>query len=131
MEHETKKKMPLTILIGLLILGMFAGYFSGLVGIGGGVIIVPTLVLLFGFSQYSAQGTTLALLVPPIGILAVWKYYQNGYVDVKTATIICIGFVIGGYLGSMTAVHVPQDTLRKIFAVLLILLGVKMFIGQT
>lgn len=75
---KQQNSMSIPVLIGLLILGMFAGYFSGLVGIGGGVIIVPALVLLFGFSQYSAQGTTLALLVPPIGLLAVWKYYQKG-----------------------------------------------------
>lgn len=123
--------MSMLIFIGLLVLGIIAGYFSGLVGIGGGVIIVPTLVLLFGFTQYSAQGTTLALLVPPIGILAVWKYYQKGFVDIKTAAIICLGFIIGGYLGSITAVNIPQDTLRKIFAILLIVLGVKMFIGQS
>jgi len=112
---------------GLLLLGIIAGYFSGLIGIGGGVIIVPALVLLFGFSQYAAQGTTLALLIPPIGILAVWKYYQKGFVDIKTAAIICAGFIIGSYLGSATAVNISQDTLKKIFAIVLILLGVKMF----
>jgi len=113
--------------IGLLVLGLAAGYFSGLVGIGGGVIIVPALVLLFGFSQYAAQGTTLALLIPPIGILAVLKYYQKGFVDIKTAAIICAGFIIGGYLGSVTAVNISQDSLRKIFAVVVIVLGIKMF----
>ncbi len=121
--------MSIYIFIGLLVLGMVAGYFSGLVGIGGGVIIVPALVLLFGFTQYSAQGTTLALLVPPIGILAVWKYYQKGFVDIRTAIVICIGFIIGGYLGSITAVNISQDSLRKIFAATLIILGVKMLIG--
>lgn len=131
MKQINNHKMSMLIFIGLLVLGIIAGYFSGLVGIGGGVIIVPTLVLLFGFTQYSAQGTTLALLVPPIGILAVWKYYQKGFVDIKTAAIICLGFIIGGYLGSITAVNIPQDTLRKIFAILLIVLGVKMFIGQS
>lgn len=118
-------------LTGLLVLGLAAGYFSGLVGIGGGVIIVPILVLFFGFSQYTAQGTTLALLVPPIGILAVWKYYEKGYVDMKTAAIICTGFIIGSYLGSITAVNLSQDTLRKIFAAVLIVLGVKIFFYST
>lgn len=119
--------MSITVFLGLLLLGLLAGYFSGLVGIGGGVIIVPTLVLLFGFSQYVAQGTTLAILIPPIGILAVWKYYQNGYVDIKTAAVICVGFIIGGYLGSITAVNIPQVTLRKIFAAVLVILGIRMF----
>lgn len=112
---------------GLLALGLAAGYFSGLVGIGGGVIIVPALVLFFGYSQYTAQGTTLAILVPPIGLLAVWKYYQKGYVDVKTAALICAGFIIGGYLGSLTAVNVPQETLRKIFALVVVGLGIRMY----
>lgn len=129
MKTNLKKENNMSSLtfLGLLAVGLIAGYFSGLVGIGGGVIIVPALVLLFGFSQYAAQGTTLALLVPPIGILAVWKYYQKGYVDIKTAAVICAGFVIGGYLGSITAVNISQDTLRKIFAAVLIVLGVKIF----
>jgi uncharacterized membrane protein YfcA len=122
--------MSTLIIIGLLVLGLCAGYFSGLVGIGGGIIIVPALIFIFGFSQYEAQGTTLALLVPPIGILAAWKYFQDGYVDIKTAAIICVGFVLGGYLGSATAVNIPQDTLRKIFAVVLVALGIKMFLGK-
>lgn len=123
--------MSILLILGLILLGIAAGYFSGLVGIGGGIIIVPALVLLFGFTQYAAQGTTLALLVPPIGILAVWKYHQSGYVNVKTAAIICVGFVIGSYLGSNTAVSIPQETLRKIFAILLVALGIRMFIGHS
>ncbi|MBS1543875.1 MAG: sulfite exporter TauE/SafE family protein [Bacteroidetes bacterium] len=119
--------MTVITIAGLLALGLAAGYFSGLVGIGGGVIIVPALVLMFGFTQYAAQGTTLALLVPPVGILAVWKYFQDGYVDIRTAAIICVGFVLGGYLGGTTAVSIPQETLRKVFGGLLIVLGIRMF----
>jgi len=119
--------MNIFVMLGLLLVGLVAGYFSGLIGIGGGVIIVPALVLLFGFTEHTAQGTTLALLVPPIGILAVMSYYQKGYVDIKTAIIICIGFVIGGFIGGKMAVSINETTLRKIFAVVLILLGAKMF----
>ncbi len=126
-EHQKNSRMTVITIAGLLALGLAAGYFSGLVGIGGGVIIVPALVLLFGFTQYAAQGTTLALLVPPVGILAVWRYFQDGYVDIRTAAIICIGFVLGGYLGGSTAVAIPQETLRKVFGGLLILLGIRMF----
>ena len=118
----------LVFIIGLLLLGMVAGYFSGLVGIGGGIIIVPALILLFGFSQHAAQGTTLALLIPPIGILAVISYFQKGYVDVKSAIIICIGFVIGGYLGGRMAINISEEVLKKIFAVALIAVGVIMFV---
>lgn len=112
----------------MLLIGIIAGFLSGLVGIGGGVIIVPSLILLYGFSQYSAQGTTLALLIPPIGFFAVREYYMKGYVDLKTATLICIGFIIGGYIGGKSAVHLPQEILRKIFAVVIILLGIKMLL---
>lgn len=118
--------MNLFAMFGLLLLGLIAGYFSGLVGIGGGVIIVPALVFLFGFNQHTAQGTTLALLVPPIGILAALSYYQKGYVDIKTAIIICIGFVVGGYLGGKLAVGLSESVLKKTFAITLIAIGVKM-----
>ena len=118
--------MNLLVTLGLLLLGIVAGYFSGLIGIGGGVIIVPALVLLFGFNEHTAQGTTLALLIPPIGILAVVSYYHKGYVDVKTAIIICIGFVIGGFVGGKMAVGLSEPVLRKVFAITLIALGAKM-----
>lgn len=124
-----KDKMSILFIIGLLILGIIAGYLSGLVGIGGGIIIVPALVLLFGFSQYMAQGTTLALLLPPIGLFAVVNYYKKGYVDIKIALILIFGFLLGSYFGSLTAVNIPQDTLKKIFAIILVLIGIKMFFG--
>jgi uncharacterized membrane protein YfcA len=114
------------IILGLFLVGIIAGYFSGLIGIGGGVIIVPALVLLFGFSQHTAQGTTLALLIPPIGILAVLSYYQKGFVDIKSAIIICIGFMLGGFIGGKMAVGISNNLLKNIFGVVLIILGVKM-----
>ena len=119
--------MNALVMLGLLLLGIIAGYFSGLVGIGGGVIIVPALILLFGFNEHTAQGTTLALLIPPIGILAALSYYQKGYVDVKTAIIICFGFVIGGYIGGRMAVNLSESVLRKVFALTLMGIGIKMF----
>jgi uncharacterized membrane protein YfcA len=118
--------MNIFVMLGLLLLGIIAGYFSGLVGIGGGVIIVPALVLLFGFTEHTAQGTTLALLIPPIGLLAVLSYYQKGYVDIKTAAIICIGFVIGGFIGGKMAVGLSESVLKKTFAITLIAIGAKM-----
>jgi len=119
--------MNIFVMLGLLLLGIIAGYFSGLVGIGGGVIIVPALVLLFGFNEHTAQGTTLALLVPPIGILAVMSYFQKGYVDIKTAIIICIGFVLGGFIGGKMAVGLSESVLKKTFAIVLMALGLRMF----
>ena len=114
--------------IGLIILGMIAGYFSGLIGIGGGVIIVPALVILFGFTQHTAQGTTLALLVPPIGILAAYSYYQKGFVDMKTAILICIGFIIGGFIGGKMAIGLSENVMKTVFAIILILIGIKMLV---
>src|SRR5687767_8915277 len=89
--------------VGLVVLGLAAGVLSGLIGIGGGVFIVPALVFLFGFTQHTAQGTTLATLIPPIGILAAYTYYQEGHVNISAAALICIGFVVGGLVGAKLA----------------------------
>jgi len=121
------KKMTVLTIFGLLILGLVAGSFSGLIGIGGGVIIVPALILLFGFSQQIAQGTTLALLVPPIGLLAVIDYYKKGFVNMPAAILIALGFIVGGFLGAKIAVSLPEQTLRRIFAVVIVIIGIRMF----
>ena len=107
-------------------LGLLAGVASGLVGIGGGVIIVPALMFLFGLTQHQAQGTTLALLVPPIGLLAVWTYYKQGYVNFKMAAFICLGFFIGGLLGGKLAVKLPDVILQKVFGCFLLLISLRM-----
>lgn len=109
-----------------ILLGLVAGIFSGLIGIGGGIIIVPVLVLVFGLSQHSAQGTTLALMVPPIGLLAAWAYYKQGFVDLKIAAFVCLGFFVGGFIGAKFAAKIPDDTLRKIFGGVLLLASLKM-----
>ena len=109
-----------------LILGLVTGVFSGLIGIGGAIIIIPCLVLLFGLSQHTAQGTTLALMVPPIGLLAALIYYKQGYVDLKIAGLICLGFFIGGLAGAQLAMKIPDDILRKIFGVILFLASLRM-----
>ncbi len=116
---------------GLLyvLLGLMAGALSGLIGIGGGVIIVPALVLLFGFSQHQAQGTTLALLVPPIGILAAWTYYKQGFVNLPVAGLICVGFIIGSYLGARTATVLSNVALERVFGVALLVLAIKMLLA--
>ena len=101
-----------------LLLGLIAGSLSGLIGIGGAIIIIPSLVLLFGLSQHTAQGTTLALMVPPIGLLAAWTYYKQGFVDFKIAGLICLGFFFGGLAGGKFATHIPDQVLRKISSLL-------------
>lgn len=109
-----------------VLLGLLAGVCSGFLGLGGGTIIIPFLVFVAGFTQHQAQGTTLALMVPPIGILAVLKYYQQGNVDIKAAIFICLGFVIGGLLGANLVSPVPDAALKKVFGVFLMLVGLKM-----
>ena len=107
-------------------LGLVAGIFSGLIGIGGGLIIIPVLVLMFGFSQHQAQGTTLALMVPPIGLLAAWTYYREGHVDLKAAALICAGFFIGGLIGARLANQISSSVLEKVFGVAMLLISLKM-----
>lgn len=116
-------------IISYLVLGLVAGIFSGLIGIGGGLIIIPALVLFFGMNQHLAQGTTLALMVPPIGLLAAWTYYQKGYVDVKVAGLICAGFFFGGFLGAKIATSISNNALQKVFGVALLLISIKMIFG--
>jgi len=110
-----------------LILGVIAGTLSGVLGIGGGIIIVPALVYLFHFTQHQAQGTTLALMIPPIGLMAAYVYYSKGYVNIQVAAIICVGFFVGGFLGGKIACSLSGNMLQKVFAVLLMLISLKMF----
>ncbi len=120
----------MTDIILFLVLGITAGILSGLIGIGGGVIIVPALIFLFGFSQHQAQGTTLALMVPPIGILAAWTYYRQGQVDFHAALLICVGFVAGSFLGAKVATFVSNAVLEKIFGIALLLISLKMIFAK-
>ena len=122
----------MTISLGLqyILLGILSGFLSGLIGIGGGTIIVPVLIIIFGLSQKTAQGTTLALLVPPIGILAAWTYYKQGYVDFPIAGLICIGFIIGGLMGAKLAVNISNQTLERIFGIALLIISIKMIFSK-
>jgi len=114
------------LLIIILIVGFIAGMLSGLIGIGGGLVIVPALVYLIGFSQHEAQGTSLGLLLLPAGILAVIQYYKQGDIDFRIVAMLAVGFLAGGYFGSKLALSLQQDTLKKVFAILLIIIAVKM-----
>ena len=120
------KKMELQTVFILLLIGLAAGVLSGVIGIGGGIIIVPALVYLIGFSQRTAQGTSLAILLLPIGLLGVIQFYKAGYVDIKVTAVIALAFFVGSYFGSRIALTVPQDILKKTFAILLLVIGIKM-----
>ena len=125
MSIKTKQMTPETILI-LVLVGLAAGILSGLVGVGGGIIIVPALVFFLGFSQHEAQGTSLGLLLLPVGILAVMNYYKQGHIDVRIVLIMSAAFVAGGFLGSKMALIIPQEMLKKIFAIVLLYTAVRM-----
>ena len=111
--------MTAELVILILLIGLAAGVLSGLVGVGGGLIIVPALIFFLGFSQHQAQGTSLGLLLLPVGILAVINYYNKGNVDIKVVAIMSVAFIAGGWLGSKLALRLPEDTVKKIFAVFL------------
>jgi uncharacterized membrane protein YfcA len=109
----------------LLLVGLLAGMLSGLVGLGGGVIIVPALVFVLGFSQHQATGTSLGILLLPAGIFAVINYYKRGYVDMNVVLLVFAGFLVGGYLGSRISVSLSEVTLKKIFGVVLLIIAGK------
>lgn len=114
-------------LLGGTLIGLAAGILAGLVGVGGGIIIVPALVYFFGMDQHTAQGTSLAVLLPPVGLFAFLQYYRAGHVDVKVAALIVVGLLIGGWVGGGWAQQLSGPGLRKGFAVLMAAAAVKMF----
>ncbi|MBI5560235.1 MAG: sulfite exporter TauE/SafE family protein [Deltaproteobacteria bacterium] len=128
--HTITKEAAMLIVIEFLALGLVAGIFGGIFGLGGGVILIPALVYIFGFSQHSAQGTTLAIMVPPIGLLAAWRYYTNGYVDLHATPLICLGFFFGGLMGAQMIQPVPDLLLKRLFGGFLLLVAVRMMFGK-
>lgn len=122
--------MSINELIILIVIGFLAGIVGGSLGLGGGIIIVPALVFILGFTQHNAQGTSLAVLLFPVGILGVINYAKNGYVNFKFALVLIIAFVLGSYLGSVISVHLPEKILKKAFGVFMLLISLKMIIGK-
>ncbi|MDA3954064.1 MAG: sulfite exporter TauE/SafE family protein [Bacteroidales bacterium] len=122
--------MSINEIILLIIIGFIAGIVGGSLGLGGGIIIVPALIFILGFSQHYAQGTSLAVLLFPIGILAVINYSKNGYVNFKFAAILMVAFVLGSYLGSEISVHLPEKVLKKAFGLFLLLISLKMIFSK-
>ncbi len=112
------------------IIGFVAGIFSGMIGIGGGVIMVPAMVMILGYSQHMAQGTALATMMFPVGILAVIQYYKAGYVSFPTVGLLAVGFVIGGFVGGKIAVNIDAMLIKKIFGFVLLFFAVKMIFGK-
>ncbi|MBL0047974.1 MAG: sulfite exporter TauE/SafE family protein [Bacteroidetes bacterium] len=114
----------------LLAIGLAAGMLSGLVGVGGGIIIVPVLVFFLGYTQHHAQGTTLFLFMLPVGVLGVYNYYKAGNVDFKAALIIGCTFLVGSYIGSKAALALDQNTVKKLFGILIFIVSLRMIFGK-
>jgi len=113
-----------------VVVGLLVGVFSGLIGVGGGIILLPILIYGFKLEQHTAQGTSLAVLLPPTGILAFMKYYGQGHANLKLGLIIAVGVVIGGYFGATWAQQIPAATLRKFVAAILVVVACKMFLQK-
>jgi uncharacterized membrane protein YfcA len=117
--------MSTTTIFILIAIGLFAGLLSSVIGIGGGIVIVPALVFLLLMNQKMAQGTSLALLLPPVGIFAVINYYKAGYVDLKVAGVLIVAFVAGSFVGSKFALGLPENIIKKVFGAFLMLVSIK------
>jgi uncharacterized protein len=122
--------MTLTSILILLIIGVAAGMLSGFVGVGGGIVIVPALVFFLGFTQHQAQGTSLAMMIPPIGLLAVWNYYKAGQVNMTAAAILCLTFFVGAFLGSKLSIAMDPGKVKKIFGVVMMAASLKLLLGK-
>jgi uncharacterized membrane protein YfcA len=125
-----KNDMSVSMLLLLLLIGIVTGIMAGMLGIGGAIIMIPALVFILGFSQQMAQGTSLAVMLPPIGIFAAYNYWKAGQVNIKFALILAAAFIIGSYFGSKLALNIPQALLKKIFGILLLLVAAKMLISK-
>ena len=122
--------MSVSMLLILLAVGVVTGVMAGMLGIGGAIVMVPALVFIMGFSQQMAQGTSLAVMLPPIGIIAAYNYWKAGQVNLKFAFILAVAFLVGSYFGSKLALNLPQPVLKKIFGILLLLVAAKMLLSK-
>ncbi|MGV6846079.1 MAG: TSUP family transporter [Lutibacter sp.] len=125
--------MTLTTFIILVIIGLMAGILSGLVGVGGGIIMVPMFIFFLGLNQYNAQGLSLAVMLPPVTFLAVYNYHQagGGSIDWRVALTVSALFIVGGYLGSKIALQINQQVLRKIFGVIMLIVAIKLIFSKS
>ncbi len=116
--------------MGYILLGIIAGVFSGLLGIGGGTVVVPALVYFFHMSQHKAQGTILGAFLPPVALLAFWKYYQSGNADIRVAVFLAIGLFVGAYFGAKISLVLPELVLKRVFGVFLLFMAFKLISGK-
>lgn len=133
MKSKSQKKditpIKMSTILFLVCIGLLAGFLSGILGIGGGIVMVP-LLLVIGFTQHQAQGISLAAMLPPVTLLAVLQYSKEGYVDWKIALVISATFIIGGLFGSKLAVVINEQLLKRIFGVLMLIIALKMIFSK-
>jgi uncharacterized protein len=122
--------MSTSMILILIVIGIITGVMAGMLGIGGAIIMIPALVFLLGISQQTAQGTSLAVMLPPVGIIAAYNYYKAGHVNIKFAIILAVFFLVGSYFGSKIALTLPQNALKKIFGIILLLVAAKMLLSK-
>jgi len=122
--------MSFSTCIILIVIGLLAGILSGLVGVGGGIVMIPLLIMFLGLTQHQAQGTALFAMLPPIGILAAMNYYKEGFVKWEYAAVIALTFVVGGYFGSKLAISLPDQTVRKVFGVIMLIGAIKLIFSK-
>ena len=123
-------KMSIAQLLILIMVGILSGMLAGVFGVGGAILVIPALVFILGLSQHEAQGTSLAFMLPPVGILATWNYWKAGHVNWKFALVLSLTFIVGAYLGSHISVNISEKMLRKIFGILLLVVAIKMIISK-
>lgn len=122
--------MKMNEIILLIITGLIAGMLGGMFGVGGGIVVIPALIFIFGMTQHQAQGTSTAFMLLPVGLLAFINYYKAGHINIKYASILAITFFVGSYFGSKFAISISETSLKKIFSIFIILAGIKMFFGK-
>jgi hypothetical protein len=122
--------MDITTCIILIVIGLLAGILSGLVGVGGGILMIPLLIMFLGLTQHQAQGTALFAMLPPIGILAAMNYYKEGFVKWEYAAVMALTFVVGGYFGSKLSISLPDQTVRRVFGVIMLIGAIKLIFSK-
>ena len=122
--------MTVNEIIIVLVIGLAAGFLSGSMGVGGGIVVIPSLVFILGFTMHTAQGTSLALMTIPVMLVATLNYYRSGNVNITVAILMALTFVIGGYIGSKLSIHIPEKIMKKAFGVLMIIAALKMIISK-
>ncbi len=118
--------METTTALILIVIGLMAGVFGGIFGVGGAIVMIPAMVYFLGVDQHTAQGTSLAVMLPPIGLFAAYNYYKAGQVNIWYAVIIAISFMIGGYFGSKIALNLPENIMKKVFGIFLIIIALRL-----